>query len=178
MDWIGIELIVGVAVVALLLILLWAYRVANRLDRLHVRTDLARQALVAALDRRAVVSRAIAVALRERDDAGLVALGVELAGAADLAEAAPFDDREDVENELSILLGKVGAATKGITPPPVELIAEISDAQTRVIMARRFYNDAVRDTLALAGRRAVRWFRLGGHAPLPAYFEIVDRVTV
>ena len=30
----------------------------------------------------------------------------------------------------------------------------------------------MRDTLALQERRPVRWLRLGGHAPLPTYFEI------
>ncbi|MFT4199536.1 NUDIX hydrolase [Gordonia sp. (in: high G+C Gram-positive bacteria)] len=176
MDGIGIGLIV-VAAVVVVAVLLWAYRVANRLDRLHVRTDLARQSLVAALDRRAVVARAIAAALRERDDDGLQQLGTGLARLADEAEATGIDDRENVENELSVLLGKVAVATKGITPHPTELIAEISDAQTRVILARRFYNDAVRDTLALAQRRPVRWLRLGGRAPLPAYFEITERVS-
>ncbi len=36
------------------------------------------------------------------------------------------------------------------------------------------HNDAVRDTLVLRSRRLVRWFRLAGTAPLPAYFEIAD----
>ena len=36
------------------------------------------------------------------------------------------------------------------------------------------HNDAVRDTLALRSRRLVRWLRLAGTAPLPAYFEIAD----
>ncbi len=52
------------AVVALVLVLIgfgaWAYRTANRLDRLHVRYDLSWQALDAALARRAVVARAVA----------------------------------------------------------------------------------------------------------------------
>ena len=41
----------------------WAYGTANRLDRLHVRSDLSWQALDAALARRAVVVRAIAAAM-------------------------------------------------------------------------------------------------------------------
>ncbi|NNG95812.1 NUDIX hydrolase [Gordonia araii NBRC 100433] len=168
-------LIVAGAVLALAL--LWAYRVANRLDRLHVRTDLARQALTATLDRRAVVARAIAAALRARGEDDLERMGAELAADADRAEAAPFAERENPENEMSILLGKVAAATKGIEPHPTELISEIADAQTRVMMARRFYNDAVRDTRTLALRRPVRWLRLGGRAPLPDYFEIIERVS-
>ena len=73
----GAIAIVAIVVGSVLLvaIALWAYRVANRLDRLHVRTDLARQALVATLDRRAVVARAIAAALRAREEEDLDALG-------------------------------------------------------------------------------------------------------
>jgi hypothetical protein len=43
-----------------------------------------------------------------------------------------------------------------------------------VLLARRFHNDAVRDTLALRDQRAVRWLRLGGHAARPTYFEIAE----
>ena len=58
---------------------------------------------------------------------------------------------------------------------PAGLIAELADAEARVLLARRFHNDAVRDTLALRERRLVRAFRLGGTAALPSYFEIVER---
>ena len=57
---------------------------------------------------------------------------------------------------------------------PVALVAELADAETRVLLARRFHNDAVRDTLALRKRRPVRWLRLGGTAALPSYFEIAE----
>jgi 8-oxo-dGTP pyrophosphatase MutT (NUDIX family) len=36
------------------------------------------------------------------------------------------------------------------------------------------HNDAVRDILALRSRRFVRWLRLAGNAPAPAFFEITD----
>ena len=58
---------------------------------------------------------------------------------------------------------------------PVGLVAELADAEARVLLARRFHNDAVRDTLALQDRRAVRWLKLGGTAPLPSYFEIAEQ---
>ena len=45
-------------------------------------------------------------------------------------------------------------------------------------LARRFYNDAVRDTVSLRRRRLPRLFRLGGAEPLPAFFEIDDTVPV
>jgi hypothetical protein len=43
-----------------------------------------------------------------------------------------------------------------------------------VMIARRVYNDAVRDTLALRSHRMVRWLRLAGTAALPRYFEIAE----
>ena len=46
-----------------------------------------------------------------------------------------------------------------------------------MLLARRFHNDAARDTLALRERRPVRWLRLGGTAPLPTYFEIAERAS-
>ena len=58
---------------------------------------------------------------------------------------------------------------------PAGLIAELADAEARVLLARRFHNDAVRDTLALRERRLVRLLRLGGTAALPSYFEIAER---
>ncbi len=41
----------------------------------------------------------------------------------------------------------------------------------KVALARRFYNDAVRDLLTLRGRRLPRLLRLYGRAKAPAYFE-------
>ena len=151
-------------IAALVAIAVWAVRTANRLDRRHVRYDLSWQALDAALGRRAVVARAVAVdAYGERPEARrLVAL-------ADAAENAPRTSREACENELSTALETVDPARV-----PLGLLDELADAETRVLLARRFHNDAVRDTLALRERRPVRWLKLGGRAPLPSYFEIAE----
>lgn len=155
----------AVLVVVLLLIGLWAYQTATRLDRLHVRYDLSWQALDGALARRAVVARAVAAdAYRDRPE------GRRLAALADTAERAPRPGREAAENELSAALAMVDPSAI-----PVALVAELADAEARVLLARRFHNDAVRDTLALRERRPVRWLRLGGTAPLPSYFEIAER---
>ncbi|MCV7380202.1 exopolyphosphatase [Mycobacterium alsense] len=143
----------------------WAYRTAHRLDRLHVRYDLSWQALDGALARRAVVARAVAI-----DGYGSSPEGRRLTALADAAERAPRPARESCENELSAALATVDPASL-----PAGLIAELADAEARVVLARRFHNDAVRDTLALAERRLVRAFRLGGTAALPSYFEIVER---
>ena len=159
------------ALLLLLLVLLgfgaWGYRTANRLDRLHVRYDLSWQALDAALGRRAVVARAVAAnAFGGPADAE----ARQLVARADAAEAAPRRAREACENELSAALALVDPAAG-----PVGLIAELADAEARVVLARRFHNDAVRDTLALRERRLVRWFRLAGTAALPTYFEIAEQ---
>jgi 8-oxo-dGTP pyrophosphatase MutT (NUDIX family) len=163
---------VNVAGAILLLIILgvavWAYQTATRLDRLHVRYDLSWQALDAALARRAVVARAVAA-----DAYGPGERGGRLTALADVAERAPRSVRETAENELSAELATVDMSALGPA-----LIAELADAEARVLLARRFHNDAVRDTLALRERRPVRWLHLGGTAPLPTYFEIAERAQI
>ena len=161
-------LVITALVVLLLVVLLvgaWAYQTAHRLDRLHVRYDLSWQALDGALARRAVVARAVAV-----DAYGAGPAGERLKALADAAEQAPRAGREAAENELS-------AALALVDPPslPAALVAELADAEARVTLARRFHNDAVRDTLALRERPSVRLLRLGGTAALPTYFEIAEQ---
>lgn len=168
----AVILLVVVVAIVVLGVAGWAYGRANRLDRLNVRVDLAWQSLSAALERRTVVVRAIAAWLDAAPDAETRAQARDLAVCADAAESAPRSDREDAENALSAALARVDADVR-----PPALIAELADAETRVMMARRFYNDAVRDTRSLAERRLVRLLRLGGHAPVPEYFEIVERLT-
>jgi 8-oxo-dGTP pyrophosphatase MutT (NUDIX family) len=161
---------VGIAVLVLVFLTaaLWAYQRATRLDRLHFRCDLSWQALDSALARRAVVARTVA------DDAyGSGERCRRLTALADAAERAPRSQRETAENELS---SELAAVDIGALRPAI--IAELADAEARVMLARRFHNDAVRDTLALRQDRPVRWLRLGGTAPLPTYFEIVERAQM
>jgi len=163
-TWVVIIALVVLALV-ILLVGAWAYQTAHRLDRLHVRYDLSWQALDGALARRAVVARAVAV-----DAYGGGPQGKRLAALADAAERAPKTAREAAENELSAALALVDPGSL-----PAALVAELADAEARVLLARRFHNDAVRDTLALRERPAVRTLRLGGTAALPTYFEIAER---
>lgn len=165
-TWI-LVIALALLLVVLLLVGAWAFQTANRLDRLHVRSDLSWQALDGALARRAVVARAVAV-----DAYGGAPAGKRLAALADAAERAPRHRREAAENELSAALAMVEPSSL-----PHALVAELADAEARVLLARRFHNDAVRDTLALRERPAVRLLRLGGTAPLPTYFEIAERAT-
>ena len=156
-------LVIGLIVMAVLIVAALAYQTAHRLDRLHVRVDLSLAALDAALARRSAVARAVAATLPPEQ-------GQALRAAADRAENAAPEDRMPMENRLSAAIGAIDIETL-----PRSLVAEIADADTRVTMARRFHNDAVRDTRALRGRRFVRWLYLGGTAPMPQYFDIVDR---
>ncbi|MEU4672704.1 NUDIX hydrolase [Amycolatopsis sp. NPDC023774] len=134
---------------------------ANRLDRLHVRMDAGWAALDAALARRAVVARAVAALLD--------GTGPGLHAAAERAERASRAEREADENELTLRLGAIDR-----TALPPALAEELTDAEHRVVIARRVHNDAVRDTLALRRRRKVRYFKLAGTAPLPEYFEFAE----
>ncbi len=156
-------LVIGLVVMAVLIVAALAYQTAHRLDRLHVRVDLSLQALESALARRSAVARAVAASIPEEQ-------GRALRAAADLAESATAEDRLPRQNRLSAAIGAIDIETL-----PRSLVAEIADADTRVTMARRFHNDAVRDTRALRGRRFVRWLHLGGTAPMPQFVDIADR---
>jgi hypothetical protein len=144
---------------------------ARRLHRLHLRVDAARAGLDAALARRAVAAAQAGVAIPDgpttqaspcphnRPDAG--------AGTA-LPVPSPLD-REAAANALGRALVRL---ERTALPPDVR--AALADAEQLLVLARRVYNDAVRDTLGLRSRRLVRWLRLAGTAPMPAYFEIAD----
>jgi 8-oxo-dGTP pyrophosphatase MutT (NUDIX family) len=153
--------------VALLMLGAWALQTASRLNRLHVRYDLSWQSVDGALGRRAVVARAVAT-----DAYGRSPAGKQLTALADAAERAPRSAREAAENELSSALAQVDPSSL-----PLALVAEVADAEARVLLARRFHNDAVRDTLALRERPLVRWLHLGGTAAMPTYFEIAERAA-
>ncbi|MFC9896490.1 NUDIX domain-containing protein [Nocardia sp. NPDC127579] len=159
-------LVLALVAAVVLSIGVWAYSTANRLDRLHVRSDQSWQALDSALARRAVVARSVAPALSDTEAAR------RLSTLAAQAERACRTDRETAENQLSGALSMVDIAE--LRP---QLVAELADAEARVLIARRFHNDAVRDTLALRTRRPVRLLHIAGTAPLPTYFEITERVT-
>ncbi|WP_420830302.1 hypothetical protein [Corynebacterium uropygiale] len=132
----------------------WAYMVAQRLNRLHIRTDSARAQLQAALDRRAAVCAALYPDVRE------------LAAHTEAIPLTPerFEDRARQEAELSRAIAKAHE----------EYSPQIVDANARLQLAHRFYNDAVRSTRQLRTRPLVRALRLGGTAALPEYFEFVE----
>ncbi|WP_026425471.1 NUDIX hydrolase [Actinokineospora inagensis] len=157
-----ISWIVAAAIVVVVFAGSWLVAMANRLDRLHVRTDAAWAALDAALARRAVVARAVSGVV----DPGA---GDRLRVLADRAEHATRPDRESAENALTRELAAVDRQDLALA-----LVTEVVDAEQRVIIARRVHSDAVRDTLVQRRRRPVRWFKLAGTAPSPEYLEIAE----
>jgi hypothetical protein len=149
---------------------------SNRLDRLHARLDAIRAALDAQLVRRAAVTLEIAAS-------GLLdpATSVLLASAGHQARACAGEDadREVVESALSGALRAAfadpdTADTLASEPAGLALLAELEAATTKVPLARRFFNDAVRATLAVRRHRLVRWLRLAGRAEAPTFFEMDD----
>jgi hypothetical protein len=158
----------GVAAV-LAVVAMYCVYTARRLDGLHTRKDVA----AAAFDAQ----------LRLRCDA-VLALARELPGATGvelrmLAEATTHvsgldHDREVVENALSVALTRLSLEHPRVFLSPSAAAVEVHDDALRAAIARRFYNDTVRDALVVRDRMAVRWLGLAGHAPHPAYFEMYD----
>jgi hypothetical protein len=181
----------GVVVVALLLGIAWylSYSAA-RLDRLHSRVEGALSALDAQLVRRAEAT------LELVNSGGLdPASALILAGAAsesleahnervgdDLLEGQTFAGRELIESDLT------EALQIALSPQAVEevrrvpggagdaALGRVRAATLRVQLARRFHNDAVKDVQRVRRKAVVRWFRLAGHAELPATIEFDDEL--
>lgn len=153
---------VVVVVLALALLATYVTWTASRLDRLHARTDGARTALEVQLARR--TASALEAAGSQHLDA--------LADAASAAHHALPADRAPRESALTVA---VRAAVPVLAP---EQAGDLLEAGRRLALARRFYNDAVRDTQAFRRRRLVRVLRLAGHAPEPEFFDIDDAVPV
>jgi len=154
-----------------LLVGLYLSGLAGRLHRLHLRVEAAAASLDAQLARRAV-------AALETATSGLldVASSVLIAQAAHAAQSAGPADREGAESELSQSLRATldgGALAAGSAPGEGELGALVATSQ-RVVLARRFYNDAVAATIRLRRQRLVRYLRLAGSAPMPRTFEMDD----
>jgi len=153
-----------------LLLLAWTVWTLVRLSRLEARVARAWTSLESQLQRRAGLAEELA---RNHP----AALGEERARylAAFAADArAPGDgDRELAENLLGRELRELRGDLDGV---PQALRNDLDGTATRVGLARRFYNDAVRDTAALRHRRLPRLMRLHASRPLPRYFDIDDRL--
>lgn len=145
--------IIAIVLVILAMVGLWAMGTANRLNRLHIRTDAARINLEGALAARGQVIKALHPELsKDVMNAEIVPL-----------RAVDMGQRTDAENHVLSLL-------------PAEIFSNpvFVEVSTRVDIAARFYNDAVANTRAVRKRPEVQALRLAGSAPLPAYYEALS----
>jgi hypothetical protein len=152
----------------LVLLTLWTAWTLTRLRRLETRVERAWSALDTQLQRRAGLAELLA---REHADAVGEALAHRLAAAAVETRAPREGDREIAENALGRVLHELPAEPPGV-PPAV--LRDLAGTTTRMGLARRFYNDAVRDTRTLRRRRLPRLLRLRVSRPLPQFFDIED----
>jgi hypothetical protein len=162
--------IVGIAAL-LAVVALYCYYSAQRLDRLHRRIDAAAAALDSQLRRRAISVDEL-VGSGELPASHARTLQVLVADTRPVA--ALTHDREVVENALSRGLADLANHSPQLFRTPSSAAAEVHDEALRATIARRFYNDTVRDALVVRDRRVVRWLGLAGRAPHPAYFEMDD----
>lgn len=160
------------AVVIAILLTMWVTFTLTRLDRLHARVDAAQAALDAQLVRRAAALLHVA----ESPDSGVpheLRHGYDAIAARALNSALPDAERGAAENAVGRALIELAALPQQLQPAAE---AELQEAAARVLIARRFYNDAVRDTRSLRGRRLPRLFRMAGRRPMPEFFDIDDTV--
>lgn len=165
----------GWLVAAVLLAVLltgWVTFTLTRLDRLHARVDAAQAALDAQL-----VRRAAAVLHVAESSTGVLddAERARLEQVSESALNASLDDREFVENAVGRAMTDLAGQHADLPRATVE---ELHEAGTRVLIARRFYNDAVRDTRTLRSRRMPRMLHLAGHRNMPQFFDIDDTLPV
>lgn len=158
------------AVVVAVLLTMWITFTLTRLDRLHARVDAAQAAMDAQLVRRAAALLHVA----ESGSSGLPPERREeydaIAQRA-LAAADAGDERQGIENAVGRAVAELADRPETLRP---EAADELSEAAARVLIARRFYNDAVRDTRALRARRMPRLFRMAGRREMPTFFDIDD----
>jgi hypothetical protein len=153
-----------------LLVLLWAGWTLTRLRRLRARVDRAWLALDTQLQRRAGLAEELA---RQYPAAIGDETATQLAAAAAEARTPRAGDRELAENALGRALHELPEDLPGV---PTALRNDLAGTSTRVALARRFYNDAVRDTRALRRARLTRMLRVHASRPLPRFFDIDVRV--
>ena len=165
LGWVLLAVVVAAALAA------WITFTATRLDRLHARVDAAQAALDAQLVRRAAAVALVATVAAADLDPQLTAA---LAHGAAAALAAGPREREPTENALGRAANQLADVSPALSATYSRDLHEVAEAALRVVIARRFYNDAVRDTRALRSRRMPRLLRLAGHREPPQFFDIDD----
>jgi hypothetical protein len=162
----------ALAVVATVLLTMWVTFTLTRLDRLHARVDAAQASLDAQLVRRAAALLHVA----QSSGTGLsTAAHARFEGIAEtaLTGAGIGEDgqRQAAENAVGRAVTELVGGVAALQP---EAERELREAAARVLIARRFYNDAVRDTRSLRQRRMPRLLHLAGRREMPQFFDIDD----
>jgi hypothetical protein len=160
------------AVVVAILLTLWVTFTLTRLDRLHARVDAAQASLDAQLVRRA------AALLHVAQSAEIGIPAQRRRAYEDLAQNA-LAGTLSTRHVAELAVGRVVTELAGALPPlPEPAERELREAAARVLIARRFYNDAVRDTRTLRARRMPRLLHLAGRREVPQFFDIDDTPPV
>ncbi len=165
-----------VLVLVLLFLGLYVRGLAARLDRLHLRVDASEAVLDARLERRATLTKEVAL------DAGLDPVSAVLlldAATAALHVSRSGTARATAESDLSSALRAVFGDPETVSdlatdPDSRLMLTELAEVCVGVSLARRFANDAVRAAVALRRRGIVRALRLAGHAPWPQNRDLDD----
>jgi hypothetical protein len=161
------------AVILAVLLSMWVTFTLTRLDRLHARVDAAWAALDAQLVRRAAGLQHVA----ESPESGVrsqLRAPCEQAATAALSVASEAE-RQAAENAVGRMIATLA---EDVEPLRKEAEDELREGAARVQVARRFYNDAVRDTRNLRSRRLPRLLRLAGRREMPQFFDIDDTVAM
>jgi hypothetical protein len=158
------------AVVVAILLTMWVTFTLTRLDRLHARVDAAQAALDAQLVRRAAALQHVS----ETPGSGLPPDVARRSERIALDALTASDGRRQaVENAVGRALREIADAGYSLSEAAA---TELSEAASRVLIARRFFNDAVRDTRTLRSRRMPRLLHLAGRRAMPQFFDIDDTV--
>ena len=169
----------GAALTVVVLLGLYLSMTAGRLDRLHLRIAAAERSLDAHLLRRSSVAAEIAAAgLLDPATSMLIA---QAAHAARMGQDAPVHERSRVESDLTAALCAALEDDEDVSEATSDdigrsLFLELEAAWSRLELARRFHNDAVRACRQVRRQRLVRWFHLAGHTALPDTWEMDDAV--
>lgn len=184
MTWSEIAL---VALGALAVCLVLAWRGASRLDHLHRKVAASRIALDAQLVRRASAAVELA-ASGALDPASAVLVADAAYTASDVAPvtspaaALKMDglgpDRERAESGLTATLREAMGAPEAVRTllagPSGEVVEALAAAWYRATLARRFHNEAVAQARRVRRLWYVRLFGLAGRAPTPRTVELDD----
>lgn len=178
-------ILISIVAIAVIITATWAYLTAQRLHRLHKRCEQTAIALEGALDRRALSARMAAREMRRVaadlttdpdkaaeivTDANTISHCAHIVESTVCTQLLDMRERETVENDLTLVLRRLDFSYIGR-----EYVADLQEAALRVNLARRFYNNAVREARTVQTMPMVQFLHLAGHAPKPYFFNIVDQ---